>query len=114
MAQPLKAHAHGGPEEHVQKLGHTCLIDKQLLSVCPGSLLKSLTLGLNTGNPSSAAQESTGLLAGGVRIERRGRGKGGRASVWKHAVWPLTPSQSRLDCEQFPPTQGPECRGAYM
>lgn len=116
VAQPLKAHAHGDPEKQAQKLGHTCLIDKQVLSVRPVSLLLSLTLGLITGNPSSAAQESTGLLAGGVRKERRGKGRERRASSWEHAVWLLThcKSQSWLDYEQFPPTRGPECWGAYM
>lgn len=38
----LKACAHGGFGEQAQKLGHTCLLDTQVLSVHPALLLKSL------------------------------------------------------------------------
>lgn len=38
----LKAHAHGGSGEQAQKLGHTCLLDTQVLSVRPVLLLQSL------------------------------------------------------------------------
>lgn len=87
VAQPLKAHAHGDPEKQAQKLGHTCLIDKQMLSVHPVSLLMSLTLSLITGNPSSAAQEFTGLLAGGCEEgERRERKRRKGLILGAHSV----------------------------